>query len=225
MTNLYPFIQGSLEWPFGELFSANASLWNQYKYIEFFSCRIVMISYKMLIITGISNEKTNELTTYGILCWNVTIFYWHKLVYLFQLQEKSRMCRSSKLNFLSSCSFVHDSHVKLVWWWWGKKTCIKMSQSEVTVEFIKKRKRNDLKEGQDQVLPFWWLKCHFDKKFEASNKTFSVETKHLVKRLKSQRFHPLIKRQYNSTWVQFKSYRGHENINSSYSERFNKSCY
>ena len=51
MTSLYPFIQGSLEWPFSELFSADALLWNQYKYIEFiiFSCRIVIISYKMLI--------------------------------------------------------------------------------------------------------------------------------------------------------------------------------
>ena len=34
-TNLYALIQGSLELPFSELFSANGSLWNQYKYIEF----------------------------------------------------------------------------------------------------------------------------------------------------------------------------------------------
>ena len=70
MTNVYPFIQGSLEWPFSELFSANVSLWNQNKYIAFniFSCRIWTISYKMLIITVISNEKTNELTIYGIIC-------------------------------------------------------------------------------------------------------------------------------------------------------------
>ena len=70
MTNVYPFIQGSLEWPISELFAANVSLWNQNKYIAFniFSCRISIISYKMLIITGISNEKTNELTIYGILC-------------------------------------------------------------------------------------------------------------------------------------------------------------
>ena len=59
-----------------------------------------------------------------------------------------------------------------------------MSQSEDTVEFIKKRKRNDEKEGQDQVLSFRELKPHFDKKFEAINKKFSVETKHLAKRLK-----------------------------------------
>ena len=35
MMNLYSFIQGSLEWPFSELFSANVSLLNQYKYIAF----------------------------------------------------------------------------------------------------------------------------------------------------------------------------------------------
>ena len=35
ITNLYPFIQGSLEWPFSEIFSANISLRSQYKYIAF----------------------------------------------------------------------------------------------------------------------------------------------------------------------------------------------
>ena len=67
--NFYPFIQGSLEWPFSELFSANVSLWNQYKYIAFniFSYRVLIISYTMLIITGISNEKTNELTIYEVI--------------------------------------------------------------------------------------------------------------------------------------------------------------
>ena len=51
MANLYPLIQGLLEWPFRELFTANVSLWNQYKYIAFniFSCKILIISYKMLI--------------------------------------------------------------------------------------------------------------------------------------------------------------------------------
>ena len=87
MTNLYPFIQGSLEWPFSELFSANVSLWNKYKYIalNIFTCRILIISYKMLIITRISNKKTNALTIYGILCRNVTIFYRQELGSLFQL--------------------------------------------------------------------------------------------------------------------------------------------
>ena len=35
MTNLYPFIQGSLEWPFSVLFSSDVSLSNQYKDITF----------------------------------------------------------------------------------------------------------------------------------------------------------------------------------------------
>ena len=88
--NLYPFIQSSLEWPFSELFSANVSLWNKNKCItlNIFSCRILIISFKMLIITGITNEKTNELTIYGILCRNVTIFYGQELPSLFQVQEK-----------------------------------------------------------------------------------------------------------------------------------------
>ena len=70
MTNLYPFIQGSLEWPFRELYSFDVSLWNQYNYVvcNIFACRILIISYKILIIPGISNEKTKELTIYVILC-------------------------------------------------------------------------------------------------------------------------------------------------------------
>ena len=80
---LYSFIQGWFEWPFSALFSANVSLWNQYKCIALntFSCRILIISHKVLIITGISNEKTNKLTIHGILCWNVTIFYQQELYF------------------------------------------------------------------------------------------------------------------------------------------------
>ena len=57
--DLCPFIQGLLEWPFIAFFSANISLWNQYKYIAFnvSLCRIVIILYTMLIITRIFNEK------------------------------------------------------------------------------------------------------------------------------------------------------------------------
>ena len=75
----------------------------------------MIVSYKMLIITGISNEKTNELTIYGILCRNVTIFYQQELASLFQVQEKLKACRISELNFSSSCFIVDDIHVKLVW--------------------------------------------------------------------------------------------------------------
>ena len=106
MTNIYPFIQGSLEWPFRELFFGDVSSWNQYKYIAFnvVSCRIAIISSKMLFIKGISNEKTKELTIYGILCQNITIFYRQELTSLFQVQEKLKACRSTKLNFSSSCA-------------------------------------------------------------------------------------------------------------------------
>ena len=38
-----------------------------------------------------------------------------------------------------------------------------MSESEDTVEFSKKKKRNDEEEGQDQVLSFQELKSYFDK--------------------------------------------------------------
>ena len=50
----------------------------------------------MLIIIGILNEKTNELTIYTILCPNVTIFHRQKLSNLFQMQEKLKVCRNSK---------------------------------------------------------------------------------------------------------------------------------
>ena len=53
----------------------------------------------MLIITGISNQKTKkkELTVYGILCRNVRIFYRQKLASLFQVQEKLKTCMNSEL--------------------------------------------------------------------------------------------------------------------------------
>ena len=85
-TSIHLF-QGSFAWPFSELFSANVSLWNQYKYTAFniLLYRILIVSYKMLIITGISNEKTNEITIYWILCQNVTTFYRQELASLFQV--------------------------------------------------------------------------------------------------------------------------------------------
>ena len=50
----------------------------------------------MLTITEISNETTNELTIYTILCRSVTIFYRQELASLFQQQEKLKACRTSK---------------------------------------------------------------------------------------------------------------------------------
>ena len=75
----------------------------------------VYVSYKKVIITGISYEKTNELTIHGILCRNVTIFYRQEVASLFQVQEKLKACRNSKLNFSSSCFTTNDSHIKIVW--------------------------------------------------------------------------------------------------------------
>ena len=115
MTNLYPFVQGLLEWQFSELFSANVSLWNEYQYITFniFSCRIVIILYKILIITGISNEKTSEINHKWHIMSKPHNFYQQKLASFFQVQEKLKACRSSKLNFSSSCFIVDDRHVKI----------------------------------------------------------------------------------------------------------------
>ena len=46
---------------------------------------------------------------------NVTIFYRQELASSFQVQEKLKACRSSKLKFSSSCFIVDGSHAKLVW--------------------------------------------------------------------------------------------------------------
>ena len=59
----------------------------------------LIMSYKMLIITGISNEEINALTIYIISCRNVTIFYQQELPFLFKVQEKLKEYRSSKLIF------------------------------------------------------------------------------------------------------------------------------
>ena len=73
------FIYSRLKkWPFSELFLSDVTLRNQYKIIVFniLSCIILIIHWKILIITVISNEAANELTMYTKLCQKVTIFYW-----------------------------------------------------------------------------------------------------------------------------------------------------
>ena len=57
-----------------ELFFSDASFRSQYKFITFniFLCKTFIISYKILIITMISNETTHGLTIYTKLCQNVT---------------------------------------------------------------------------------------------------------------------------------------------------------
>ena len=57
-------------------------------------------------------KKTNELIIIGTLCRNVTTFYRQVPASLFQVQKKMKPCRSSKLNFLSSCFISDDRHVK-----------------------------------------------------------------------------------------------------------------
>ena len=73
MTYLYSFIRGSLEWLISELFLYDASLWNQHKFITFniFLFNILIIYWKILIITAIPNETTHELTIYAKLCLNI----------------------------------------------------------------------------------------------------------------------------------------------------------
>ena len=114
MTNFYSFIQGSLEWQFSELFSANGSLWNQYKYIAFniFTWRILIISYKILIITEISNGKTNSLTIYGILYRNVTKFYRQELQ---RFTKYLRLTLVSKFNFCFSTIFCYYWQNLILW--------------------------------------------------------------------------------------------------------------
>ena len=66
-----------------------------------FSCRVLIISYKMLILTEISNEKTNELTINAILCRNVTILYRQDLASSFKVQKKLKSFRNS-----NCCCFI-----------------------------------------------------------------------------------------------------------------------
>ena len=82
------------------------SLWSNYKYIAF-----NIFSYN---ITGISNEKTNELIICAILFQNATIFYRQELASLFQMQEKLKTCRNLKLIFLSRYLIARDIHLEIV---------------------------------------------------------------------------------------------------------------
>ena len=73
MTYLYSFIRGSLEWLISELFLSDASLWNQHKFITFniFLFNILIIYWKILIITATPKETTHELTICAKLCLNI----------------------------------------------------------------------------------------------------------------------------------------------------------
>ena len=73
---------------------------------------MLIISSKILIITVVSNETTNELTIYAKLCRNVTMFYRQETVSLFQVLEKLRTCGKwkSKTRVTSSNPRVTSSN-------------------------------------------------------------------------------------------------------------------
>ena len=58
--------------------------------------KILIISIKILIITVISNETSNELTISAKLCRNVTMFGRQETASLFQVQKKLIACGNSK---------------------------------------------------------------------------------------------------------------------------------
>ena len=70
-------------------------------YIAFniFSCRILIISYKMLMITGISIEKINQLIMYTIISRNVTIFYRQNWLPYFKCKKNWRRARIQNETF------------------------------------------------------------------------------------------------------------------------------
>ena len=78
------------------------SLWSQYKYIalNIFSCRILIISYKMSVITGISNGTTNESTIYAILCRNITISYRQRISFVISSPGKIERVQELKIKLL-----------------------------------------------------------------------------------------------------------------------------
>ena len=82
--------------------------------LNIFSCKILIISCIILIITVISNETTIESTIYAKLCRNVAIFYQQERASLFQVKEKFKACGSLKWGFSSSCFMTGDSHLKLI---------------------------------------------------------------------------------------------------------------
>ena len=61
---------------------------------QHFLVQNLIIFCKMSNITGFSNETTNELTIYAILCLNATNFYRQELASSFQMQEKLKATRN-----------------------------------------------------------------------------------------------------------------------------------
>ena len=101
-TNIYSFIRRLLDWPFSELFFSDTSLWNQYKFIAFdiFSCKILIISCKMLFITVCKKH-------YNILSTRDSFFV--------STGGKIESLRQFKVKLLSSSCFIAgDSHIKIM---------------------------------------------------------------------------------------------------------------
>ena len=71
---------------------------------------ILIISYKMLSVAGMSNQTTNEVTIYTKLCQNITIFYRQELV-----SSARKLESEQKRIFMSSCFTADDSLFKTVW--------------------------------------------------------------------------------------------------------------
>ena len=67
----------------------------------------------MSIITGISDETTNELTIYAISFRNVTIFYRQRISFFILSACKIERVQEFRINFSSSCFIADDSHVKI----------------------------------------------------------------------------------------------------------------
>ena len=80
----------------------NDHLVNNFSLMYHYGINTNILNFKFLVITGISNERRNELTIYSILCRNVEILYRPGLASLFQVQEKLKTCRNSKWNFSNS---------------------------------------------------------------------------------------------------------------------------
>ena len=95
-------------------------LWNRCKFIVFniSLCGILIISFKLLIITVISNETISESTIQAILSRSVTLFHWQWLTSLFKLQGKLKADGNSKKRFSwFSAGDGHRTWCSAFWTW------------------------------------------------------------------------------------------------------------
>ena len=80
-----------------------------------FLWKILIITRKILITAVVSNETTNALTIYSMLCQNITILYQQELASLFQIKKKLRARRNLKYCFLSICFISGDCQMKIIY--------------------------------------------------------------------------------------------------------------